>query len=466
MDQATGAIDRQRLRSVMAREDERFARNHPASMALLARARRSMPRGVPMQWMASTYGHPPIFSADGKGAHFRCVDGHRYLDMGLALLVNFGGYAPAPVVSAVTRQLRRGSHFALPAEDAIYVAEELSNRFGLPSWQFTLSATLANAEAIRLARAATGRERILLFDGKYHGHLEQTMQIIVDGETRPEYLGLARDAGASTSIVQFNDLPAVEAMLARDDVACVLTEPAMTLERTFLPEPGFHSGLRTLTRRAGTLLVLDETHTQTQHFGGLTRAWGLEPDIVVLGKSLGGGIPIGAYGMTKHLADVLEAPGGDPIVGYGEGQFVGEPIAELATGGTMFANALSMAAARAALEHVYTEEAYARTHALGARLADGISAIIERRGLSWSVVRLFNRAGYQFSPDLPRNALDQRAAEDPELSDALRIHMLNRGVWEAGGWANPVASVAHTAADIDHYLEVLDEAIGELAVKG
>jgi glutamate-1-semialdehyde 2,1-aminomutase len=425
-----------------------------------------MPRGVPMQWMASTYGHPPVFSADGKGAHFRCVDGHRYLDMGLALLVNFGGYAPAPVVSAVTRQLRRGSHFALPAEDAIYVAEELSHRFGLPSWQFTLSATLANAEAIRLARAATGRERILLFDGKYHGHLEQTMQIIVDGETRPEYLGLARDAGASTSIVQFNDLPAVEAMLAQDDFACVLTEPAMTLERTFLPEPGFHRGLRTLTRRAGTLLVLDETHTQTQHFGGLTRAWGLEPDIVVLGKSLGGGIPIGAYGMTKHLADVLEAPGGDPIVGYGEGQFVGEPIAELATGGTMFANALSMAAARAALEHLYTEEAYARTHALGARLADGMSAIIERRGLSWSVVRLFNRAGYHFSPDLPRNALDQRAAEDPELSDALRIHMLNQGVWEAGGWANPVASVAHTAADIERYLEVLDEAIGEVAVKG
>ena len=339
MDRATGAIDRQRLRSVKAREDERFATNHPASMALLARARRSMPRGVPMQWMASTYGHPPVFSAVGKGAHFRCVDGHRYLDMGLALLVNFGGYAPAPVVSAVTRQVRRGSHFALPAEDAIYVAEELSHRFGLPSWQFTLSATLANAEAIRLARAATGRERILLFDGKYHGHLEQTMQIIVDGETRPEYLGLARDAGASTSIVQFNDLPAVETMLARDDVACVITEPAMTLERTFLPEPGFHSGLRTLTRQAGTLLVLDETHTQTQHFGGLTRAWGLEPDIVVLGKSLGGGIPIGAYGMTKHLADVLEAPGGDPIVGYGEGQFVGEPIAELATGGTMFANA-------------------------------------------------------------------------------------------------------------------------------
>jgi len=176
-------------------------------------------------------------------------------------------------------------------------------------------------------------------------------------------------------------------------------------------------------------------------------------------------MPIGAYGMTKDLADVLEAPGGDPIVGYGEGQFVGEPIAELATGGTMFASALSMAAARAALEHVYTEEAYARTHSLGERMARGIGAIIEHRGLPWSVVRLFKSGGLPVQRR-PTTEREQRAAEDPELSDALRIYMLNRGVWEAGGWANPVASVAHTAADIDRYLEVLDEAIGELAVRG
>jgi glutamate-1-semialdehyde 2,1-aminomutase len=460
MPNANETIDRGRIRELRAREDAQFIAKRPRSRALIERARHSMPDGVPMAWMVSAYHHPPMFVAEADGAYFTDVDGYRYLDMNLADTSMACGFAPQPVVEAVAAQMRRGSQFLLPTEDAIAVAEELAKRFGLPHWQFTLAASSANTEALRIARAATGRETILLFDGKYHGMLDETLFVLVDGEQRPDGLGLPEEAGRRTRIVQFNDLAAAEAALSEGDVACVVVEPALTNAGGVIsPEPDFHAGLRALTRRFGSLLILDEVHTHVCAFGGLTRAWGLEPDIVVLGKALGGGVPIGAYGMTEELARFMEGTAGS------EGEAADWTVRfamRVATGGTMFANALSLAAARATLEHVLTEEGHARTAALGESLADGIEAAIRRNGLSWCAHRLYCRSGYCFAPEVPRNNLEAQAVANVPLTNLMRVYMANRGVWEAIEGESPAVSFAATQDDVDFYLGVLDQALGEL----
>lgn len=444
------AIDRSHIRRLKEREDARFVAERPRSVELLERGRRSMPRGVPMSWHSTSFDHPPIFVAEGTGAYFTDVDGHRYLDTNIADISMFCGYAPEPVVEAVSRRVGAGTQFLLPTEDAIWVAEELARRWRMPHWQFTLSATQANTEVIRLARAATDRDKVLVFDGKYHGHLDDTLVALEDGRLRPEEEGLPASVTDHTRVIQFNDAAALEQALAPGNVACVLTEPAMTNNHgLILPEPGFHEALREATRRTGTLLALDETHTLVGGPGGLTLEWSLEPDIVSLGKSIAGGIPIGAYGMTHELSRAMT--GRD------------EREDTVATGGTLFGNALTMAAARAALGEVLTDEAYRRTASLGERLADGIEDAVRRAGLAWSVPRLFARSGYAFAPELPRNAVEARANADPELLRLLRVYLANRGVWEAIEGAGPTVSVPATAEDVDLYVRVFGGLTEELA---
>lgn len=256
-------LDRQRLRALKERELARFVAERPRSQALWREGREVMPSGVPMSWMAGLYDHPPIFVESGAGAFFSDVDGHRYLDMNQADLSTTCGFTPAPVIAAVTARMARGSQFLLPGEDAIAVARELARRFALPKWQFTLSASGANAEAIRLSRAATGRGTILLFDGKYHGHIDDTLVSLVDGGVAPEMTGLPAEPAARCRVAPFNDLAAAEAALSDGEVACALVEPALTNIGVVRPDPGFLSGLRELTTRHGTLLVLDEAHTPT-----------------------------------------------------------------------------------------------------------------------------------------------------------------------------------------------------------
>ncbi len=446
-------IDRSLLLRLKAREDARFAAKRPTSTALLERARKVMPNGVPMAWLIGSFDHPPMFVVAGKGAHFTDVDGHDYADFNIADMSMFCGYAPEPVVEAVGRRMSFGSQFMLPGEDAIWVAEELARRWGLPRWQFTLSASQANTEVIRVARAATGRQKVLLFDGKYHGHIDQTLVRLEDGRVQPEELGLPAGVIEQTRVIQFNDPAALKAALEPSDVAVVLLEPAMTNNHgLILPEPGFHAELREITRRVGTVLALDETHTLVCGPGGLTVKWDLEPDIVSLGKSIAGGVPIGAYGMAPELADVLEQmPTRE-----------GEEPAVVATGGTLFGNALSMAAARAALDEVLTDEAYARTAALGTRLADGMQAAVRAAGLQWSIHRLFPRSGYTFAPELPRNAAEARESEDRQLVNVLRVYLANRGVWEAIPGAGPTVSVPATEGDVDLYVQAFGELLTEL----
>lgn len=452
---AGAKLERAPLVAMKAREAERFVAERPRSRELWRKGRAVMPSGVPMAWMAGLYDHPPLFAAAGEGAYFTDVDGHRYLDMNQADVSTSCGFTPAPVIAAVRERMALGSQFLLPGEDAIEVAGALAARFGLPRWQFTLSASGANAEAIRLARTATGRDMILLFDGKYHGHIEETLVGLVDGVPVPEMLGLTDDASARCRLVAYNDLAAAEAALEDQRVACVLVEPALTNIGVVLPEAGFLTGLRRLTQASGTLLLLDETHTQACAYGGLTGAWSLSADLVVLGKSLGGGVPIGTYGMTENLAQVMEQSldrdGAAP-----------ESVGGIATGGTLFANALSMAAARAALEQVLTRAGFELTAALGERLAGGIQGALDRRGLPWRAQRLFCRSGFSLASKLPHDAETARRATDFELNAALRLYLANRGVWEAVSTAGPSASFAMTEADIDLYLELFEGFLAEI----
>ncbi len=415
-----------------------------------------MPNGVPMAWLAApdTYDNPPIWAAEGAGSRFRCVDGHEYVDFNVADMSMFCGYAPRPVVEAVSRRVAAGNQFLLPVEDSIWVAEELSRRWGLPKWQFTLSASQANTELIRVARVATGRPRTLMFEGKYHGHFDQGLVALEDGREVPEELGLPTDVTEQTRVIPFNDLDALGRALEPRDVAVVLLEPAMTNNNgLILPDEGFHEELRRIATETGTLLAYDETHSLVCGPGGLTHVWDLRPDIVSLGKSIAAGVPIGAYGMTEELAAVLAFVDADD-----EHHRPG-----VATGGTLFGNALTFAAARAALGEVLTDDVYAHTAALGARLADGMEKAVRDAGLVWTIHRFFPRSGYTFAPRLARNAAEARACADRTLVHLIRVYLANRGVWEAIPGAGPTVPVPATEDDVDRYVGAFTGLLAELS---
>ena len=448
-------VDRALVKRLKDREDATFRDRHPRSAELMARAREVMPNGVPMAWQVGSYHHAPMWVAEGHGAHFTDVDGQEYRDFNIADMSMFCGYGPEPLVRAVSDRIARGNQFLLPNEDAIVVSEELARRFGLPKWQYTSSATHANTEAIRVARVVTGREKVLLFDGKYLGHLDEALvELDDDGRVVIEERGVPADTAGDTILVPFNDEAALARALERRDVAIVLTEPAITNNiGLLLPDDGFHAALRRLTREAGTLLAYDETHTQVVGPGGLVRQWGLQPDLVTAGKSIAGGVPFGAWGMTDEIGEVLvQRKGAD-----------GERSDLVATGGTIFGNALAMAAARAVLTEILTPAAYEHTQRLGARLADGMRASVDRHGLPWHIHHLGPRSGYTFRPTPIRNGAEGRAAADELLTRLIRIWLANRGVWEAIVGAGPVCAIPATDDDVDAYVTAWDELLGTLA---
>ena len=448
-------VDHRLVRELKNREDARFRETHPKCAELLQRGKRVMPNGVPMAWHVGSYHHPPLWAVEGSGAHFTDADGHQYSDFNIADMSMFCGYAPAPLLRAVSECMARGHQFLLPTEDAIIVSEELGRRYGLPKWQYTLSASQANSEVIRVARTATGRDKVLLFDGKYHGHFDQALvEIGVDGNLVPEERGLPANVTEQTCIIPFNDPAALARVLERRDIALVLTEPALTNNfGLILPDSGFHAALRELTRATGTLLACDETHTQVVGPGGLTAMWGLKPDFVTAGKSIAGGVPFGAWGMTDELADVLTQVKGPD----------GERSDLVAVGGTLFGNALSLAAARVTMLEILTPEAYAHTQRLGSRLAEGMRAGVARAGLPWHIHHLACRSGYTFQPAAVRNADEARACRDDLLTRLIRIWLANRGVWEAIVGAGPVCSVPAAGADVDAYLFAWNELLDALS---
>jgi glutamate-1-semialdehyde 2,1-aminomutase len=451
---AEADVDRGRLAALTAREEEAFAAARPRSRELAERARGSLLGGVPMTWMMRWAGSFPVFLAEAQGARVVDVDGHEYVDLCLGDTGAMAGHAPEPVVRAVAERAAHGLTAMLPTEDAAWAGEELARRFGLPLWQFTLSATDANRFAIRIARALTGRPKVLVFNGCYHGTVDETFATLRgDGSVgiREGNVGPPVDPALTTKVVELNDVDALRAALAPGDVACVLAEPALTNIGIVLPEPGFHEALRELTLDADTLLIVDETHTFSAGPGGYTAAHGLEPDLLTIGKAIGGGVPVGAFGLSAEVARrALEQEDAD----YED---VG------GVGGTLSGNALSLAAVRATLGDVLTDDAFARMTELGERLSQGATDAIASAGLPWHVTRLGCRAEYRFQATPPRNGGESASAGDAELERYLHLYALNRGVLLTPFHNMALVCPATTEADVDRHTEVFAASLGELA---
>lgn len=446
------SIDRTRLQSLMQREQKKFVDERPKSKALFERARKSLLAGVPMNWMVKWAGAFPPFVREAQGAHFFDVDGHRYVDFCLGDTGAMTGHSPFATVKAAEEQLRRGITLMLPGEDAIAVAEELQKRFSLQYWQFALTATDANRFSIRLARQITGRPKILVFNWCYHGTVDETfITLAADGTAgpRPGNIGPPVDPAITTKVIEFNDVTALESALASEDVGCVLAEPAMTNVGIVHPQPGYHLALRELTRKHGTLLILDETHTICAGPGGYTRAENLDPDVIVFGKAIGAGIPGAAYGFSQEVADRIVARQELENCDVG------------GIGGTLAGNALSLAAMRATLTKVLTKEAFDRMIPLTERWTTGVAKAIADAGLPWHVTRLGCRAEYLFGRE-PKNGTQAHDAMDFELERFMHLHAMNRGVLLTPFHNMALMSPQTEAEDVDLHTRVFRSAVKEL----
>lgn len=451
----TDRIARDRIARLHAAELERFAAEHPRSRELFERARGSLLGGVPMTWMAKWVGGHPVYAAQARGASITDVDGRRYVDFALGDTGAMAGHSPAPTVAAVRRRLEEqgGATVMLPTDDAAWVGEELARRFGMARWSFALTATDANRWALRLCRAITGRPHVLVFSHCYHGTVDETF-VTLDADGRPRSragnVGPAVDPTTTTRVAEFNDLASVRRLLADEQVACVLMEPALTNIGIVLPEDGFLEGVRAACDATGTLLVNDETHTISAGPGGCTRAWGLRPDLVTIGKAIAGGIPIGAYGVSAEVADRIAGLEDADLVDVG------------GVGGTLAGNALSLAAARATLAEVLTDEAFAGMIARCDRFVAGVRGALAERGVPWSIVQLGARAELVFAPEPPRTGTASAALHDGPLEDLLHLYLLNRGVLITPFHNMALMSPATTDADVGRHTEVLTEALDAL----
>ena len=448
-------IDRDNLKRLQEREAKRFVDEHPKSAALYQRAQGSLLGGVPMNWMKKWAGEFPVFVTKAKGAHFQCVDGRDYIDLCLGDTGAMTGHSPDVVAEAIARRVREGITFMLPTEDAVFVGEDLKKRFGLPYWQFTLTATDANRFAIRIAREITQRTKILIFHYCYHGTVDETFAGLNEGVVGPRRgnIGPPVNPAETTRLVEFNDLNALEDALKHHDVACLLAEPAMTNVGIILPDDGYWKKAREVAKRYGTLFISDETHTICAGPGGCTAEWKLDPDMLVFGKAIGSGIPGATYGCSEEVAQRISA------------RIHLEDCDVGGIGGTLAGNALSLAAMRATLEQVLTPKAFAKMIPLAVRFNEGVSAEIKKHELPWNVQRLGCRAEYTFTAKAPRNGGESAAASDFELERFLHLYALNRGVLLTPFHNMALMCPDTTEADIDRHTQIFSEAVQELGGK-
>ncbi len=439
------------LEALSARERERFAGDHPRSRELHEQARGSLLAGVPMSWMTMWAGGHPVYLAEAHGASVVDVDGNEYADFCLGDTGAMAGHSPEPTMRAIRE--RAGITTMLPTEDAAWVGDELARRFGVPFWQFSLTATDANRWLLRICREVTRRPRVLVFNWCYHGSVDEAFVTLQGGteRSRAGNVGPAVDPAETTRVAEFNELDTVEAALAAGDVACVLMEPALTNIGIVLPEDGFLAAVREACSRHGTLLIIDETHTLSAGPGGCTAAWGLEPDAVSLGKSIGGGVPIGAYGVSAELAERIAALEDADLEDTG------------GVGGTLAGNALSLGATRATLAEVLTDEAFERMIALCERFAAGVEEALARHSTPWSIVSLGARAEYRFAATPPRTGAESAAAADRALEEYLHLYLLNRGVLITPFHNMALMCPATSEADVDRHTEVFGAALEELS---
>jgi glutamate-1-semialdehyde 2,1-aminomutase len=447
-------IDRNRLAALFEREKQTFEDTHPKSKAAYARAEHLFGR-VPMTWMNKKAGAFPVYFESARGNRVRDIDGNEYIDFALGDTGAMAGHSAPEVVAAVTKRAgeQGGLTTMLPTEDAEWVGAELTRRFGMDRWSFSLTATDANRWVIRLVRALTGRSKILFHSYCYHGSVDESLIVVgPNGESmsRPGNVGEPVDVLETSRVAEFNDLEALERELANGDVAAVLIEPALTNIGIVLPEPGYHDGVRALTRKYGALLIIDETHTFSAGYGGATRAWNLEPDIVVIGKAIGGGIPTGAYGLSADFAAQALARDDLDLIDMG------------GVGGTLAGNPLSVAAMRATLEHVLTEDAFEHMIATCTLFTDGMNVLFEKYDLPWSIAQLGARCEYRFVRPSPRNGGESNAAADGELEDLLHLYLANRGIMLTPFHNMALMCPTTTVEDVAQHHLVFESAVKEL----
>ena len=453
-------IDDARLAPLFAAEAERFTLAHPRAAALATRAGESLLGGVPMSWMQRWASPVPPYAVSARGAAITDADGQVYLDFALGDTAAMAGHAPDALARAMTAQLENGATTMLPSEAAIDAAEELTRRFGLPLWQLCLTATDANRFVLRIARAITKRPKVLVHNWCYHGTVDETFAIARPGgaagaaQARPGNTGPQVDPATTTRVVEINDLAATEAALAAGDVAAILIEPALTNIGIVLPEAGYHTALRALATKYGALLIADETHTISMGPGGATAAWGLDPDLLVIGKAIAGGLPGAAYGMRRDLAEKIS------------GELQRDEIDTGGIGGTVSGSVLSAVAIRTTLREVLTDAAFPEMIAGANRWADGVEEVFARRGVGWSVTRLGARAEYHFTPEAPRSGGEAAAAVHHEMERYLHLHALNRGIIMTPFHNMALFSPATPRSAADQHSETLDAAIATLIEGG
>ena len=450
---AASGIAPERVQALLQQERNLYEQRNPRSRALAGRASQHLMFGVPLHWMNDWATPFALHMAHAKGAHLTDVDGHELADFCLGDTGAMFGHSPDVVVNALCEQAARGCTAMLASKDAAAVGEALAERFGLPLWQFAMTATDANRFVLRWVRAATSRKVLLVFNGCYHGTVDDVFVDLVDGRAvqRDSLLGQVHALTQTTRVVEFNDLAALEAALAPGDVACVLAEPVMTNIGMVLPQPGFWEQALSVIHRHGALLVMDETHTISSGPGGYARAQGLVPDAVVVGKPLGGGMPCAAYGFSADLAARAEAAKRNAPPGHS------------GIGTTLTANLLAMAAMRATLTQLMTPATYTPMLALAARLADGLRQTIAHHRLPWCVSQVGARTEFQFCSTPPLNGTQASAAMNPELEHAIHLFLLNRDVLITPFHNMMLVCPDTSQADVQRLLAAFDAALTALS---
>jgi glutamate-1-semialdehyde 2,1-aminomutase len=448
-------IDWAKAQQLFIAEREAFIAAHPRSQKLAQRAANHLLFGVPLHWMNDWSTPFSLYVEAAKGARFSDVDGHSYRDFCLGDTGTMFGHSPEPVAHAIAAQAAKGLTAMLPSEDGVWVAEELARRFGLPYWQFAMTATDANRFALRWARAATGRPKILIFNGCYHGTVDDVFVDLIDGEPsmRDSLLGQIYDLRQGTVVVEFNDLAALDAALAAGDVAAVLAEPAMTNIGMVLPLPGYWLEAQKIIKRHGTLLLIDETHTISTGPGGYTREHSLAPDMFVLGKPVGGGFPCAVYGFSAELAQRAQTAKRNAPPGHS------------GIGTTLTANLLASAAMRATLEHIMTDAAYAHMIGLAERLAAGLKNVIRQANLPWCVTQIGARTEFQFTPTSPQNGSEAALILDSELEHIIHLYLLNRGLLITPFHNMMLVCPETTAADVDALIAGFCDLVTTIAIQ-
>ena len=443
------------ISAMTVRETDRFIANNPKSKAQ-AEHSDGWFQGVPFHWMLDWPTPFPIVAARAEGATLTSIDGQVFDDFCLGDTASMFGHSPPALASALAAQAGQGLSYMLPTQKGAELAKMLGSMFGLPHWQVTTTASEANRAVIRWCRGITKRDKILVFNGCYHGAVDDAFVDLRDGKAanRKSLIGQVHDILPTTTVIEFNDVDALAAALRQNDIACILTEPVMTNIGMVRDAPRFLETLRQLCGETNTLLVFDETHTISSGYGGHSNmhraSMEIGPDIMIIGKSIGGGVPCAVYGFTAEVASRMAALNRS------------RPPGHSGIGTTLSANALSITAMHAMLGEVITRDAYVHMLTMAGRLVEGLIAIIAAHKLDWHVTDVGARVEFVCSATPPTNGSEARAVMRHDLEAALHLYLTNRGILLAPFHNMMLLSPVTQAEQVDRLLRELSNCVGEL----